>query len=146
MQRCAESAASAGASRRSFVFLLGSAGLLAALSALPARAQALMRRFPRNALRGEIAFGAYPEIALNGQLARLAPSARVRDATNIQPIFGSLVGNKFIVNYTADTMGLVQDVWILRPDEIAGQQPWPRTLQEMQSWGFDEQGQRWIKP
>jgi len=143
MHRCAVARPARRAAGR---LLLASLATTLLATALPADAQALMRRFPRNALRGEIAFGAYPEIRLNGQLARLSPSAHVRDAANVIPIFGNLVGNKYIVNYTANTMGLVQEVWILRPDEITGMQPWPRTLQEMQTWAFDEQGQRWVKP
>ncbi len=144
MHRCADRAAPAGASRRLFVATLGSACALAALPGL-AGAQALMRRFPRTALRGEIAFGAFPQIAVNGRGAQLAPGAKVRDASNLVALPGALAGHKFIVNYTVDTMGLVHDVWILRPDEVAVQ-PWPRTPAEAQAWAFDEGAQTWAKP
>jgi hypothetical protein len=143
MHRCADRAGSAGASRRSVLASLVAAGLVAAL---PARSQALMRRFPRNALRGEIAFIGFPQIALNGQSAQLAPGGRVKDATNQVAMPGALIGNRYIVNFTVDSSGLVHDVWILRPDEIATQQPWPRNLQEAQTWAFDEQAQVWRKP
>ena len=117
-----------------------------ALVLLPALAQAqTMRLFPRHALRGEIAFSSYPELVLNGQAARLSPGARVRDAANVQPMHGELVGKKFIVNFTLTSMGMVQEVWILAPAEIA-RQPWPRTLQESQSWSFDQAAQVWAKP
>ncbi|MBT9597403.1 MAG: hypothetical protein IV094_15585 [Vitreoscilla sp.] len=114
------------------------------LSPLLAGAQT-MRLFPRHALRGEIAFASYPELLLNGQAARLSPGARVRDALNMQPMHGDLVGKKFIVNFTLTSMGMVQDVWILTPAEIA-KQPWPRTPQEAQTWGFDQAAQVWVKP
>ena len=105
-----------------------------------------MRRFPRNALRGEIAFTGFPQITLNGQSAQLAPGGRVKDATNQMAMPGALLGNRYIVNFTVDSSGLVHDVWILRPDEIAIQQPWPRTPVEAQVWAFDEQAQVWSKP
>lgn len=142
MHRCAVRAASTGASRRLVLSSLAAATLLAAL---PAQSQALMRRFPRNALRGEITFGAFPEILLNGRAASLAPGARVKDMGNAMPMPGALVGNKYVVNFTVNGMGLVQDVWILRPDEIR-MQPWPRTPVEAQTWAFNEGEQTWTKP
>lgn len=142
MHRCADRAAFAGVSRRSLLVSLAAAGLTAAL---PAHSQALMRRFPRTALRGEIAFGAFPQITVNGKPAQLAPGSRVRDAANMNAMPGALAGNKAIVNYTVDSSGLVHDVWILRADEIAVQ-PWPRTPAEAGAWFFDDGAQRWSKP
>ena len=142
MHRCADRAGLAGASRR---FVLASLGAACLGAALPARSQALMRRFPRTALRGEIGFGAFPQVAVNGTLAQLAPGARVRDAANRIAMPGALAGNKAIVNFTVDSSGLVHDVWNLRPDEIAVQ-PWPRTLAEAQAWAFDELAQVWSRP
>ena len=115
------------------------------MAVLPVQAQALTRRFPRTALRGEIAFGAFPELLLNGKPARLSPGARVRDQGNAIPMPGALAGNKYIVNFTIDGMGMVHEVWILRPDEIA-RQPWPRTPLEAQTWAFDEGEQAWQRP
>jgi hypothetical protein len=109
MHRCAASA-STGATRR---LVLTALAVACASAALPVQSQALMRRFPRNALRGEIAF--------------------------------ALAGNKYVVNFTVNSMGLVQDVWILRPDEIR-MQPWPRTPVEAQTWAFNEGEQTWKKP
>jgi len=142
MHRCAARAASAGASRR---FVLSSLAAATLLVALPAQSQTLMRRFPRTALRGEIAFGAPPEILLNGRAARMSPGARVHDLINAMPMPGALLGNKYIVNFTIDGMGMVQEVWILRPDEIA-KQPWPRTPVEAQTWAFNDGEQMWMKP
>ncbi|HEX5686350.1 MAG TPA: hypothetical protein VFY73_20165 [Ideonella sp.] len=141
MHRCAASA-STGAPRR---LVLTALAVACASAALPVQSQALMRRFPRNALRGEIAFGAFPEILLNGRAASLAPGARVKDLGNAIPMPGALAGNKYVVNFTVNSMGLVQDVWILRPDEIR-MQPWPRTPVEAQTWAFNEGEQTWTKP
>lgn len=142
MPRCADRAAFAGASRRSLLVSLIAAGLTAAL---PAHSQALMRRFPRTALRGEIAFGAFPQITVNGKPAQLAPGSRVRNAANMNAMPGALAGNKATANYTVDSSGLVHDVWILRADEIAVQ-PWPRTPAEAAAWFYDDGAQRWSKP
>jgi hypothetical protein len=138
MNRCAMTRPA----RRAVLRLLPAMALT--LSPLLARAQT-MRLFPRHALRGEIAFASYPELLLNGQAARLSPGARVRNPINMQPMHGDLVGKKFIVNFTLTSMGMVQDVWILTPDEIA-RQPWPRSPQESQTWGFDQAAQVWVKP
>ena len=112
--------------------------------ALPAAAQT-QRQFTSKALRGELVFGAPPEVTLNGKPARLAPGARVRDANNLIQLPASLAGRKAIVNYTLELEGQLLDVWILTAQEAA-KQPWPRTLQEAQTWSFSDGGQVWIKP
>lgn len=129
---------------RRLVLAAATAGLLATC-ALPLRAQALQRRFPRHALRGELVFGAWPAVLLNGQPARLAPGSRVRDEANRVALPGALAGGRFLVHYTVDSMGLLQDIWVLRPDEAA-RQPWPRTPAEAAAWFFDEGAQVWLKP
>jgi hypothetical protein len=105
----------------------------------------VQRPFPQTALRGQIAFGIAPEIVLNGQPARLAPGARLHGTNNLLMAPGALVGAKAVVNYTFEINGLVQEVWILRPDEQA-RKPWPTTMAEAQGWRFDPAAQVWIKP
>ena len=56
-----------------------------------------------------------------------------------------MTGGRFVVHYTVDTSGLVNDVWILRPEEMAVQ-PWPTTREQAQAWTFDPVGQTWTKP
>jgi len=118
---------------------------VALATALPATAQSVQRNFPQNALRGEITFGAPPEILLNGQNARLAPGARIRGLNNMLVLTGALAGSKAVVNYTVEINGLVLDVWILTAAEMA-KKPWPATPQEAQSWRFDPLAQVWSKP
>jgi len=120
------------------------AALAALLCSFAAHAQAL-RNFPANALRGSLVIGAAPEILLNAQPARLSAGARIRDQANLQPRPASLTGAKLLVHYTVDTQGLVQEVWILTPEEAA-RKPWPVTLQEARSWQFDPVAQTWTKP
>ena len=126
--------------------MLRCASLLALSLALvlPAAAQT-QRQFTSKALRGELVFGAPPEVTLNGKPARLAPGARVRDANNLIQLPAALAGRKAIVNYTLELEGQLLDVWILTAQEAA-KQPWPRTLQEAQTWSFSDGGQVWIKP
>ena len=105
----------------------------------------MQRNFPQNALRGAIVFGTAPEIALNGQVARLAPAARIRDMSNMMVTPSAVHGGKFLVHYTVDTVGLVKDVWILTPAEAA-RKPWPTKPEEAAAWGFDPIAQVWVKP
>jgi len=122
------------------VLTLAAAFLLAS----PAAAQ-VQRSFPQNALRGTIVFGTAPDIAVNGQSARLAPGSRIRDAGNMLLVPSAAHGGKFLVHYTIDTYGLVKDVWILTPAEAA-KKPWPTKPEEAAAWGFDPVAQIWVKP
>lgn len=79
------------------------------------------RHFPAGALRGRIAFGAFPEIALDGRAERLAPGARVRNTQNLIVRPGTLGGQYLAVNYRRDVAGLVSDVWILTPQEAGAE-------------------------
>jgi hypothetical protein len=115
----------------------------AAAFVLPVSAQ-VQRNFPQNALRGEIAIGAPPEVMLNGTPTRLAPGARIRNQNNLLEMSGALAGNRFVVHYTTDVSGLVRDVWILRPEELANK-PWPTTAEEAARWSFDPIAQTWTK-
>ena len=111
----------------------------------PATAQ-VQRSFPQNALRGAIVVGEFPQITLNGGAAMLAPGSRIRNADNLIVMAASLVGARLLVNYTFDISGgLVRDVWILRPEEAAVR-PWPRTIEESQTWTFDQVANAWVKP
>ena len=103
------------------------------------------RNFPQTALRGAIVFGEAPEILLNGDPARLAPGARIRNANNLMVVPSGLLGARVLAHYTVDTSGLVKDVWILTPGE-ASNRPWPTTRKDAASWQFDPAAQSWTKP
>jgi len=119
--------------------------LLVLALASPVSAQTVQRNFPATALRGEISFGQPPEVLVNGQPARLAPAARIRGLNNLLVMSGALMGQKAVVNYVLDPLGLVQDVWILTDAERA-RQPWPTTAREAKAWTFDPVAQVWKKP
>jgi hypothetical protein len=123
------------------------AGLLLGLGLSAATdAQSLQRPFPATALRGEVAFAAPPDVLLNGRPARLAPGSRVRGADNFVQAPGSLTGLKAVVHYTVEpATGLLQDVWILTPEERA-RRPWPTTPDEAARWSFDLAAQTWSRP
>ncbi len=116
---------------------------LALCAPLVAAAQ-VQRNFPYNALRGELAVGAPPEVRVNGKPARLAPGARLRGPDNMIVLSGALGAERFVVNYTLDTLGLVKDVWLLRKDEIG--RMWPETPEEAARWAFDPVAQTWARP
>ena len=76
------------------------------------------RTFPIGTLRGQIAFGAPPQIQLDGQTARLAPGVRVQSAQRMLTAPASLAGQSYVVNYTKEaSSGMVNQVWILSADE-----------------------------
>jgi hypothetical protein len=111
---------------------------------LPAAAQ-VQRNFPADALRGELTVLQAPDAVLNGKPARLAPGARIRGQNNMLVVSGAAAGQKLVVHYTLDTLGLVKDVWILTPEEMK-KKPWPTTPKEAQGWSFDPVAQVWSKP
>jgi hypothetical protein len=112
--------------------------------ALPAAAQA-PRKFPANALRGEIVITLPPELQLNQKPARLAPGARIRGADNMLQMSGALVGRKFMVHYTLDPGGQLLDVWVLTPAEFA-KKPWPVSPEQAAKWSFNPDAQIWSQP
>jgi hypothetical protein len=121
--------------------VVGAALLGATLVA--AQAQAL-RPFPANALRGQLVVLQPPDVLLNEQPARLSPGSRIRGDNNLLELSGGLVGVKLLVNYTLDSSGNVQNVWILTADEAA-RQPWPTTPEQALQWSFDPAAQTWTK-
>ncbi len=115
--------------------------LLAALAVLPAAAQ-MQRNFPANALRGELTMTQPPDVLLNGVPARLAPGARIRAQNNMMALPGTLAGQRLPVHYTRESNGLLLDIWVLTPAELA-QRPWPVNDAQMKAWAFNPAGQTW---
>jgi hypothetical protein len=110
----------------------------------PAAGAQVQRFFPADALRGEIVISQPPVLTLNGKPAQLAPGSRIRNRNNMIEMSGALIGQKLPVHYTVDSYGLVNDVWILREDELA-RKPWPTTPEQAQRWEFDPAAQAWTK-
>jgi hypothetical protein len=102
----------------------------------------IQRPYTAATLRGEMVVAQAPDITLNGRPARLAPGARIRGENNLLLLSGSLAGQRLVVHYTLDPVGLLLDVWILTPEERA-RQPWPRTPEQAAAWTFDPATQTW---
>jgi hypothetical protein len=150
MPRChLQRRATLGALLASAAALLGPASLIgsAMVAPLPALAQAARPvPIPAQTLRGEVTFGLPPEIVLNGKVpTRLSPASRIRGQSNTLVMSGALSGQTHAVNYTVDAQsGLIQDVWLLTPQEAA--RTWPTTPEEAAKWVFDPITQSWSKP
>jgi hypothetical protein len=127
-----------------FRSILPALAALSILAAAPASAQ-VQRQFPPTALRGQLTVLDGPDVKLNGQPARLSPGARIRGVNNMLEMSGALQGSTMWVHYTLDTQGLLRDVWVLRPDELA-RKPWPATPDQAKAWEFDAAAQTWSKP
>jgi hypothetical protein len=85
-----------------------------------------------------------PDATMNGQPARLAPGSRIRGEDNLLQMSAALAGRKLIVHYTRETSGLLFDIWVLNPAELANR-TWPRSEAEAQTLVFDPVGQTWSK-
>jgi hypothetical protein len=117
--------------------------LTLAASCLVAHAQT-HRPFPATALRGELQITQFPEARMNGKPARLAPGARIKNEVNLWVPPAGLTGQKLVVHYTFESSGLIMDVWVLNPAELANK-PWPTTPAEAATWQFNPGNQTWIK-
>ena len=102
------------------------------------------RTFPADALRGRIEFTKPPAVEIEEDAARLSPGVRIRDMRNMLVLPGALSGRKGVVNYTVDTYGLVNAVWLLSDEEA--KKLWPRTRAQAKAWAFDAKSQTWTKP
>jgi len=90
-----------------------------AFTPLPSSAQSIVREFPRTALRGTLEVIAPPEVMLDGKTERLSPGSHIHSPQNMLMMSGSLVGQKWVVNFTRESTGLVREVWLLTPEEVA---------------------------
>lgn len=84
-----------------------------------AMAQDTVRPFPAKAQRGAMQITLPPELLMNGQVERLSPGARIRDANNMMVMSGALAGQTLLVNFVREPLGLVHEVWILNAAEVA---------------------------
>ena len=77
------------------------------------------RTFPSGVKRAMLTVTQPPEILLNSNADRLSPGARIHDTSNRLVVSGSLIGQNWVVNYTREPIGLVNEVWILTPLEAS---------------------------
>lgn len=120
------------------------AAFAATVCCISAQAQ-VHRNFPVQTLRGELVILQSPDVSLNGHAARLAPGARVRGDTNLLQQPASLMGQKHTVHYTVEPSGLLLEIWVLNPAELANK-TWPRSREDAAKWSFDQASQVWTKP
>jgi hypothetical protein len=118
--------------------------LALAASCVVAQAQT-HRFFPQHTLRGELVITQFPDARMNGKPVRLGPGSRIKGDTNLWVPPAGLTGQKLIVHYTVESSGLIMDVWVLNPVELANK-PWPTTPAESATWAFNPGNQTWIKP
>jgi len=83
------------------------------------------RPFPPKAQRGVMVMAQPPELYINDQPERLSPGARIRGPNNMLVMSGALVGQKLLVHYVREPLGLIHDVWILTEAEAAKELPKP---------------------
>lgn len=102
--------------------------LLAGALLAPLSAQSQVRSFPPNALRGLLEVTAPPQVLLDGQPARLSPGARIMSPNNLIVLSGTLVGQRILVNYVRDSLGLLHQVWLLTPAEAQEKRAGLQTL------------------
>ena len=93
------------------------ATLLCAGISLPAQA-ASERLFPTNVKRGTLVPRDPPDIIIDGKPRFLASGARIRDANNHLQHLSRIQGEQFIINYTENHYGDINQIWILTPEEI----------------------------
>ena len=105
-------------SRYAFALLLAMACSATSIWPTYAAAQAQgVREFPAAAKRGYLVVTAPPEVLINGTAERLSPGVRIRGPNNLLMMSASLVGQKFVVNYTREKQGMIQEVWLLTQAE-----------------------------
>jgi len=101
-------------SRFLFFFLLALSGFAA---------HAFERPFPAIAKRGTLSTANYPTITINGKERRLSPGAWIRNERNTIDMPASLAGREFTVNYTENSGGDIDRIWILNPEEARATPP-----------------------
>lgn len=113
MNRCSTRSLTRPALAAALALLLAAAGTMQ-----PAQAQ-VQRLLPAKTVRGTIHFESPPHVVVDGQPGRLAPGVRVRDAHNRIALTGALRGKTVEARYLRDAAGVIREVWILTPAELA---------------------------
>lgn len=93
--------------------------LLLLAGAASLSAQAFERPFPANAVRGKMTPAYFPEVLIDGKVRQLAPSARIFNQDNLIELPAAIRGSDLVVNYTVDSWGNIDRIWILTAEETA---------------------------
>jgi hypothetical protein len=80
-------------------------------------AYAFERPFPQIAKRGTLSLTDYPTVTLDGKVRKLSPGAWIRNENNTSEVPVMLRGREFTVNYTENSEGDIDRVWILSSEE-----------------------------
>jgi len=82
---------------------------------------------PAKAVRGDMEFNGTQIVLLDGKQRQLAPGVRIYGADNMLKLATSLKGTAKTKYMLEESTGLLQNVWILTPKEIATPDPKPVT-------------------
>ena len=107
--------------RRQLFSTLAGAGLFAS-AVLGAHADEYMplpRSFPPTAQLATMVVMQSPELLLNAVPDRFSPGARIHDSNNRLVTPATLTGQRTTVSFVREPNGMVHEVWILTPQELA---------------------------
>ena len=88
-------------------------------------ALAFERPFPATVKRGTMTPGYYPQITIDGKARHLSAGARIWNQDNMIEMPTALRGSDLVVNYTENSAGDIDSVWILTTAE-ADRSPAPQ--------------------
>ena len=91
---------------------------LVLLAGLAAASFAQVRSIPDDATRGVIRHQQDMIVEIDGVPRRLAPGARIRDASN-RFIVPSAIPSGTLAKYQLDGDGMLREIWFLTPEEAA---------------------------
>ena len=89
-----------------------------AAAAVATSASAQLRSIPDDAKRGAMRHLQERAVEVDGKPQRLSPGAQIRDPDN-RLVLPASVAPGTIVKYRVDDSGMIRQVWILSPREIA---------------------------
>src|SRR3954462_14078926 len=92
--------------------------LIAVLAGYAACAAAQLRTIPQDAKRGTLRHVQEMVVEIDGGRRQLAPGAQIRDGNN-RIVLPSTLAAGTPVKYRVDGEGMIQQVWILTPQEAA---------------------------
>ena len=81
-------------------------------------AYAFERPFPPQAQRGVFSSGEYPTVFINGTARQLSAGGRIWNTYNLIELPAYLDAKNRVVNYTENSEGKIDRIWILTPEEI----------------------------